>query len=49
MRFGVDIVDRIGSWGATHVGFANRIAGGSMSDQLEVLRRFVDVTGDRWT
>ncbi len=43
------LVDRIASWGTSHIGFANRIAGGSVSDQLEVLRRFADVTGDRWT
>ncbi len=39
------LVDRIGAMGATHVGFANRIAGGSVSDQLAVLGTFADAVG----
>ena len=34
--------------GASHLGFANRIAGGTVDDQLGVLRRFVDSTHHLW-
>jgi probable F420-dependent oxidoreductase len=34
--------------GATHLGFANRIAGGTVDAQLDVLRQFIDVTRELW-
>ena len=41
-------IGRARSLGATHLGFSNRIAGGTVDRQLEVLRHFVDATGDLW-
>lgn len=42
------LIDRMRGYGATHVGFANRIAGGTVAAQLEILQTFVSATGDRW-
>lgn len=43
-----DLVRRAKATGATNLGFANRIAGGTVDDQLSVLRRFVEATRDLW-
>lgn len=43
-----DDVRRCRDIGATHIGFANRIVGGTVDDQLERLRQFVDATGADW-
>lgn len=34
--------------GATHVGFANRIAGGGVDEQLDLVRRMVEATRSEW-
>lgn len=34
--------------GATHLGVSNRVAGGTLPDQIAVCRRFVETTRDQW-
>lgn len=41
-------VQRAKALGATHLGVSNRIAGGSVTDQIAVCRRFVESTRDQW-
>ena len=42
------LVRRCRSMGATHAGFANRIVGGGVDEQLERLRHFIDETRSEW-
>jgi probable F420-dependent oxidoreductase len=42
------LVGRCKAMGATHAGFANRIVGGTVDEQLERLRQFVDQTRSEW-
>lgn len=44
----VSIIERAKSMGATHLGVANRIAGGTVGDQLAWCRQFVDATAGSW-
>jgi probable F420-dependent oxidoreductase len=44
----VSVIERARAMGATHLGVANRIAGGTVGDQLEWCRRFVDATRGAW-
>jgi probable F420-dependent oxidoreductase len=41
-------VERCRAIGATHIGFANRIVGGTVDEQLDRLDRFADATGSLW-
>jgi probable F420-dependent oxidoreductase len=42
------LIDTMSEAGATHLGFANRIAGGGAAAQLETLHQFIETTRDRW-
>jgi probable F420-dependent oxidoreductase len=42
------VVERAREVGATHLGLANRIAGGTVDDQIEMCRRFVEATAELW-
>jgi probable F420-dependent oxidoreductase len=42
------LIDRLRSLGATHLGFANRIAGGGAAAQLGTLQQFVSATRSHW-
>jgi probable F420-dependent oxidoreductase len=42
------LIERIREIGATHVGFSNRIAGGGVSAQLEIVEQFVNTTKALW-
>jgi probable F420-dependent oxidoreductase len=41
-------VTRAKALGATHLGVANRIAGGTVDDQIAVCRTFAELTRDQW-
>ena len=43
-----DDFERCKAIGATNVGFANRIVGGTVDEQLDRLHQFVDATGSLW-
>jgi hypothetical protein len=42
------LVRRCREMGAIHAGFANRIVGGTVDEQLARLRQFVDETRSEW-
>jgi probable F420-dependent oxidoreductase len=44
----VSVIERAKRMGATHLGVANRIAGGSTADQIAWCQRFVDTTRGHW-